>query len=148
MQELYLTIRMYQHTPVTPLVDQNSGSELENEDPIFTEVTDYDWQYESFFGSYNMLASTFGRGIWSSGNILTDVYVDRTFTPGAIPASTRVKPFRGLIESINKAENKGARVIFLEEGLYENIERSNPRLFTKRTLITSELQRDRSAIIE
>ena len=128
---------------ITPLYTE--GGTFNNEGPVFTEVTDFEWDYESFAGQYVLYAGTFGRGIWSTATS-TDIFVDKDFTSGAIQFGTRMKPFRTFLSAPPKAENKGGDVIFLTGGTYNEI--SSSRLYTKRMTIKSELQNGQSAIIE
>lgn len=133
-----------QNWSVTPIQSLGIGPEYDNDGPTYTEISDLFWKYDATNNYYNLCAATFGRGIWMSGPILEDVYVNRN-NPGPY-LGTRPDPYRFFLDGIMHAENTGASVIFLGAGTHPEI--STPKLFERRALITSELAGGFSVVIE
>jgi len=128
---------------MTPLHDGNSEEQLNNEGPVFTEVSDLFWQYSSLEGGYALWAATFGRGLWVtqgvqefSGVVLDTIFIDPTSMNIPFRNGTRDKPFAFLNQqTFDRIGGTGSVIKFLNGG-------SNPIsgdiLFNQRVLIVNE----------
>lgn len=133
---------------VNPIHSFGSQPNQANEGPVFTEVTDLFWKYESFGQAYFLYAATFGRGIWHTEYVLEEAFVDKN-TTSTFQWGTRPHPVKRFIEGVEVGQNRGTEVIILQtgDGVYEEIG-TTPRVFDKRVLITNEMTAGQSAIIK
>ena len=118
----------------TTPVNVDMQPEYRNEGPIYTEVTDLFWEFNSTQGVNRLCAATFGRGIYRSSSVLTQSYVDRTHT--GFQFGTLANPYDAFLDAEFKVRNSSAPVIFLEGGTYDEI--SSPRLFDKELYVKSQ----------
>jgi hypothetical protein len=120
---------------ITPLYSGNSDPALNNEGPVFTEVTDLFWDYDSFSPGNNLMAATFGRGIWRSGVLLDKIYVDLN-APGPYYFGTSSKPYNNFKVALEHAGNSGAQIILRSADTHNEV--PSTILMDKRVLIDAE----------
>jgi len=142
---IFASIDAGQNWSVYPLHNGNAINYLNNEGPVFTEVTDLKWGFEDFLGDHRLYAFTFGRGIFQSGSILHEAYVDKDYQ-GTFQRGTEPHPFKVFTTGLDAASNQGTPVIFSGNGTYNEF--SGSKIYSEKVLIKTNLPQGQSAIVE
>ena len=117
---------------ITPLESQNEG-------PVNTIISQLFFRH----GSAELVAVTYGRGIWKSEPIRDKFYVDINNNTG-VEFGTFDNPYNTFIEAYNAAGN-GSEIVFLSDGNYDDI---NADLLMKKRLFITGINLGTGALIE